>query len=472
MSNFLLGLVGAAVGSAFGMPALGFTVGAGLGSALGHHHASAPPIAGPRLSDLKVQTSTYGVAIPRLYGTYRISGNILWAAELIERSDPNKTQYYYFANFALGLCSGPIKGIRRLWADGKLLLQPAKDAPADALLMDYPKWLRFYPGDETQNPDSLLEKYQGIGKVPGFRSLAYLVFENFPLANFNNRLPTITVEVVQSAAVVVLPSAPDPPLSTDDREEETIGGRWIRTRRGEKDGVHYRVRSVVKPPAPEKRVWIVQPVPLAEVVTCLCQQAGLIREVLDTTLLTAQVRGFVLAGPTSAREALTLLQRAYFFDVIESGDKLTCWPRGNPTPLAIPLEAIGAQEEGQAVPEGFVTTRTQTLDLPQNVTVLFTDPLTDYAISTQTAQRVHTTATRTERMELPLALSVAEARVIAENLLREAWVARSQCAFVLSRQFVFLEVGDVIAIAHDTLRITRIDYGSPGLLKVQAVFNA
>lgn len=476
MSNFLLGLVGAAVGSAFGMPALGFTVGAGLGSALGHHHGSAPPTAGPRLSDLKVQTSIYGVAIPRLYGTYRISGNMIWASELIERSDPNKTQYHYYANFALGLCGGPIAGFRRVWADGKLLLQPPQDAPPDALCMDYPQWLRFYPGDETQTADPLLEKYQGLGKVPGFRGLAYVVFEDFPLANFNNRLPNLTVEVVQTAAEVIRPEQilpvqpPFPlPLAADER---VVDGRRIRTRTGKINNVRYRTQLVVNPPsAPEKNPRVAQLVPLAQIVMSVCQQAGLTADSLDTTGLSAFVRGFVLAGPTSARDALALLQRAYGFDVIESGDKLRCLPRGNPTPLAIPLEAVGAQEDGQVAQAGIVTTRTQSLDLPQNVTVLFTDPTADYAIATQTAQRIHTLATRAERVELPLALNPTEALSIAENLLQEAWEARSQFAFALSRQFVFLEPCDVIRINNCTLRITRIDYGSPGLLKVQAVLN-
>ena len=33
----------------------------------------------------------------------------------------NTTTYTYFANFAVGLCAGPIGRVARIWADGKPL---------------------------------------------------------------------------------------------------------------------------------------------------------------------------------------------------------------------------------------------------------------------------------------------------------------------------------------------------------------
>jgi hypothetical protein len=36
-----------------------------------------PETEGPRLSDLSVQTSTYGADIPRLYGTISVMGNVI-----------------------------------------------------------------------------------------------------------------------------------------------------------------------------------------------------------------------------------------------------------------------------------------------------------------------------------------------------------------------------------------------------------
>lgn len=53
----------------------------------------------------------------------------------------------------------------------------------------------IYPGDESQNPDPLMEAYEGSGTVPAFRGLCYVVWETFPLANFGNRVPNLRAEI-------------------------------------------------------------------------------------------------------------------------------------------------------------------------------------------------------------------------------------------------------------------------------------
>jgi hypothetical protein len=83
MSNFFLGLAGAALGSAFGMPAVGFAVGSGLGAAFSHHSPS-HPASRPPLHDLHVQTQREGIGIPRVWGLVRLAGNILWASDVVE----------------------------------------------------------------------------------------------------------------------------------------------------------------------------------------------------------------------------------------------------------------------------------------------------------------------------------------------------------------------------------------------------
>lgn len=52
-----------------------------------------------------------------------------------------------------------------------------------------------YPGDENQLPDPTIQGNEGVSSTPAFRGLCYTVFENFPLANFGNRIPSIRAEV-------------------------------------------------------------------------------------------------------------------------------------------------------------------------------------------------------------------------------------------------------------------------------------
>ena len=122
-------LVLSAVGTAIGGP-LGGTIGGLIGSAL-DRTLFAPTVSaeGPRLADLAVQASSYGQPIPRLWGTGRIAGNLIWSTGLIETKTTTKqggkgggaktttTTYSYHVDCAIALCRGPIAGVRRIWAD-------------------------------------------------------------------------------------------------------------------------------------------------------------------------------------------------------------------------------------------------------------------------------------------------------------------------------------------------------------------
>ena len=79
-------LVLTAVGTAIGGP-IGGAIGAMLGQQVDRAVFLSPKgRQGPRLSDLRVQTSSYGAAIPRLFGTVRVAGCVIWSTDLIETS--------------------------------------------------------------------------------------------------------------------------------------------------------------------------------------------------------------------------------------------------------------------------------------------------------------------------------------------------------------------------------------------------
>lgn len=208
MATLLLTAAGSAIGSAAlpaGVSFLGTTLtGAAIGSAVGGALGSAldqrlfGPGAqmrqGPRLSTLDVVTSTEGAAIPRVFGKMRIAGQIIWATRFTETAttetqssggkgggaSTSTTGYSYSVSLAIGLCEGEITGISRLWADGK---------PMDLTGVEY----RLHTGSEDQQPDPLIATLSP--DAPAFRSLAYIVFENLPLAPYGNRVPQITVEL-------------------------------------------------------------------------------------------------------------------------------------------------------------------------------------------------------------------------------------------------------------------------------------
>jgi carbohydrate binding protein with CBM5/12 domain len=53
----------------------------------------------------------------------------------------------------------------------------------------------IYPGTETQGVDPLIQSSEGVLYTPAYRGLCYIVWENFPLLNFGNRIPNLRAEI-------------------------------------------------------------------------------------------------------------------------------------------------------------------------------------------------------------------------------------------------------------------------------------
>jgi hypothetical protein len=201
MATLVLTVVGGAVGGP-----IGAAVGAALGRSVdGSLLLGSKPRQGPRLTELAVQTSSYATQIPRLFGRMRVAGSVIWATDLIEarsnegggKGQPSATRYSYAANFAVLIAGRPILAVRRIWADGKMLRGSAGDWKAQT-------GFRLHLGGEDQEPDPLMVAAEGVGLVPAHRGCAYAVFEGLQLADFGNRIPSLTFEVEADLAPVPL----------------------------------------------------------------------------------------------------------------------------------------------------------------------------------------------------------------------------------------------------------------------------
>jgi len=196
-------LVLTAVGTAIGGP-IGGAVGSLLGSQFDRAVFGSGGREGPRLQELKVTTSSYGTPIARHYGRVRTAGSIIWSTDLIESADksgggkgrPSVTSFSYSVSFAIALSSRAISDVGRIWADGNLLRGAGGD-------MKVGGELRIYRGHGDQHPDPLLVSDCGPG-CPAFRGTAYCVFEGLQLAEFGNRIPALTFEIIADDGKVSL----------------------------------------------------------------------------------------------------------------------------------------------------------------------------------------------------------------------------------------------------------------------------
>ena len=192
-------LVLSTIGTAIGGP-IGGAVGALLGQVVDNRVFAPKGRQGPRLGDLSVQTSSYGSAIPKIFGTMRVAGTVIWATDLKEdrhkqgggKGRPSQTSYSYSASFAVALSGRRIADVRRIWADGKLLRGAAGDFKTETKY-------RLHLGAEDQARDAGIAAVEGIASTPAFRGVAYAVFEDFQLGDYGNRIPSLTFEVVGDA---------------------------------------------------------------------------------------------------------------------------------------------------------------------------------------------------------------------------------------------------------------------------------
>ena len=194
-------LVLSAVGTAVGGP-IGGAIGALIGQAVDRRVLGPKRREGPRLTELAVQTSRYGAQIPQLFGRMRVAGSVIWATDLIEtrgtsgggKGQPGTTSYSYAASFAVLLSARAIGGVGRIWADGTLLRGAAGDLKVAG-------GFRLYRGGETQAADPLIASAEGAA-TPAHRGCAYAVFEGLALADYGNRIPSLTFEVIADDAPV------------------------------------------------------------------------------------------------------------------------------------------------------------------------------------------------------------------------------------------------------------------------------
>jgi hypothetical protein len=216
MATLVFAAAGAAVGSSIGGTLLGVSaasIGMGLGqfagsmidSTLFGSKTKLPDVVGQRLETLKVQISTYGKTIPHIYGYNRLAGNVIWALDIKEKEvrstvsggggkggggggvSQTSISYEYFATLAIAICEGEVDEIIRVWAD-------ARQLTADDLQSALGQY-EIFTGSETQGASAIIERYEGAGNAPAYRSTAYVVLEDFPLAAYGNRIPNFTFEV-------------------------------------------------------------------------------------------------------------------------------------------------------------------------------------------------------------------------------------------------------------------------------------
>lgn len=371
-----------AIFSAVGQ-AEGGQAGAAIGSLAGGLIDNA--LTAPTSAALRVQSAAYGEAIPRLYGTIRISGGILWSTGLREEGagldklsgGGGRT---YSTRLAIGISARRIQGIGRIWADGKLIRDPQGQ-------MSVAGAVRVYTGAEDQTADSLIVAVEGVAGAPAYRGTAYAVFENLQLGDFANRVPQFGFEVFADA------SAP------------TVGG----------------------------------------IATDLFAAASV--RVPDASELTATLDGYGVGGGATVGGALGQLAVVEPHDLTMDGPGLRLRPRGGAAPIAI-LQAEAGVHVGTLRGRTRAWTNAARQRATDAIEVAYFDPTRDYQAGQQRAVSGRG-ARSTKRYDLPAAVPAGRARALAERIARDAEVARATRMLALPYGRLGIEIGDLVTVDDD-----------------------
>ncbi|WP_227285308.1 glycoside hydrolase TIM-barrel-like domain-containing protein [Boseongicola sp. H5] len=216
MATIVLSAVGAAIGGAAGtgtfLGLTGAVVGRAVGATLGRVidqrllGSGSDPVEVGRVERFRLTGANEGSPIAQLFGRMRLGGQVIWSTQFLETvtrsgggkgapSQPETTSYSYSISLAMALCEGEISRVGRVWADGVQLSR-------DEITM------RVYRGTEDQMPDPKMEAVEGACTVPAYRGIAYVVIEDLPLAQFGNRVPQLSFEVIRPAQPAAQPFLP------------------------------------------------------------------------------------------------------------------------------------------------------------------------------------------------------------------------------------------------------------------------
>ncbi len=197
---------------------------------------------------------------------------------------------------------------------------------------------------------------------------------------------------------------------------------------------------------------------LGAVVEEICAASGV--PGADVARLYGVVRGYVIDAVGDARAALQPLMLGHAFDAVERDGGLEFRSRGAPEAGEVLPEALAVTED-RGGPE---TIRAPEAEIAGRVRLTFVESEADYETRVAEAIFPDRASHGLSATELPLVLTGAEGRSIAERWLAEARVARDRARFALPMSRMRLGAGDVVKLSTEggtaLYRLDRVEQGA------------
>ncbi|MGK7894397.1 MAG: phage tail protein [Xenococcus sp. (in: cyanobacteria)] len=399
----------------------------------------------PDSGNIDIPKSNYGVVLPQCWGTVEIAGNLLWATKIKKKKKRRKRKN--FGNFAYVFAHCPFNAAQEIeilkFNNRSSYSTTTTDQDAiEASIKFRDRYLRFYLGTATQNPDPLIEEKTPISNyshglpgdyddrqdliqqlglpansvtVPAYRKKVYIVAENLPLIDYGNQIPKIKARI---------------------RFHDQIF--------------------------------------LDQIVREICLQVGISETDIDASeLSTTQIEGFYIDKVTKAQDAIQTLQDAFFFDSFRSGGKLIFSRQSSSRPsVQIPYNYLAAHQEGKQRPKTFEIDDSFVEDLPKSVEVNYINRRIDYDSDNAKAETQNPNTNKRTTFNLNVIMRADHADAIASKHLHKLWLEKTRIKFTLPPTLGYLEVGDRPRIElsknkYSTVELLKVDIGADRSLKCQ-----
>lgn len=203
---------------------------------------------------------------------------------------------------------------------------------------------------------------------------------------------------------------------------------------------------------------------IKDVITSLCAYANI---PCDVSALPNQPCEFTIGDLTSIRSILTTLSQTFLFDMIDTNGTLKFIPRQVSAVKTIDKSDMGFSTSKTPITP-YSGKRLQGISLPKSIALTYYDASLDYNQFTQTAQLFTYPDGQEVTLSVPVTLTAAQAKKVAEVALINSHLEATSYSFFTSYKHIDLEPGDVVSSPMGLIRITKIQEGDEGILQFDA----
>jgi hypothetical protein len=216
-------------------------------------------------------------------------------------------------------------------------------------------------------------------------------------------------------------------------------------------------------------------VSVASILLDLCNRVGVTADMVDVSLVTQTIDGYVVRDNKAAGSAIAEICNIFLIDMVETDYVLKFVPRGRPSVATITQDHL-ASIDGTDPSHFWMAVEAQEQEMPLQINLKYLDPALDYqpgsAYFRRTALPVPTVwSKRKLTMDIPAIVNNQVATGLAAAMLYSTWAARETYDTSLGPQYLWLDPTDNITVNLDngdsyTVRIESIETGADLTLKL------